>query len=141
MGNFSIFLRSGLVAGVVSALTLTVLSLSPTLASKDSSDVGSNSFFKAGQSRFIQNTPEEQNRLRIFLEQRGLPESHGALMPGIVKNNNINFNNLKNCKTLLAQTSTPESKEEEANELLEAKESDELLLEADGENEGGDELL
>jgi len=144
MGKFSVILRSGLVAGVVMALVLTVLSLSPTLASKDSTFVRGNSFFTAGQGRFIQNTPEEENRLRVFLEQRGLPKSHSTLVPGIVKNNNINFDVFKNGKTLLAQTSAPESKKENVDDLLEAKdelldagESDELLLEA----EGSDELL
>ncbi len=149
MGKFSVILRSGLVAGVVMALVLTVLSLSPTLASKDSTFVRSNSFFTAGQGRFIQNTPEEENRLRIFLEQRGLPKSHSALVPGIVKNNNTNFDSLKNGKTLLAQTSAPESKKENTDDLLDTKdelldagESDELLLEAEGsEKDGSDELL
>lgn len=83
--------------------------------------------------------------MQLFLESRGMPSSHRDLIPGL----------LKNKKTILAQTSTSETKQEEAGDqlleadeggddlLLEAKETDgdDLLLDSEGDKKDEDELL
>jgi len=134
MGKFNVILRTGLLLGGLLSASIT-----SAFASEKLLFANDNSFFTAGKSRLVQNTPETQQRLRIFLESRGLPASHRKLVPGILNNQN----------TVIAQTAETEKKKEETDDLLlEAKEEvkkegdgDDLLLESDDDKDGDDLLL
>ncbi len=140
MGKFCLIFKYGLVLG-----SLVFLSTVQTIAAENPSFASDDTFFTAGKSRLVQNTPETRERLRAFLEKRGMPESHRTLIPGI-----LNPDLLKSDNTVIAQTSEPEKKKEETEDLLlEAKddgktagESDDLLLDADdGDKKDEDDLL
>jgi Cytochrome c554 and c-prime len=118
MGKLRVVLRSGLILG-----SLVLLSLTQASASENLSFARNSTFPITGENRLLQNTNETQNRLRTFLEARGLPKSHLNLVPGI----------LNNKKTRLAQTSEAGKNKEK---------TDDLLLEADdGDKKGEDDLL
>lgn len=154
MGKFRLVLRSGLILGSLVSLSLTQAMASERPSFPHSNFSNTSAFLAAGQNRIIQNTSKAQDRLRIFLELRGLPKSHRALIPGILKNKG----------TKLVQSAEPEKKEEGGDDLLlEAKdenkadgddllldakdedkpsgEGDDLLLESDDDNKGDDDLL